>query len=147
MSDEKRAELKKRVDQFNALELPGQSPMMHMGTSYLVNDLWREVKRVAKENKRVVDDCNERLRKKQKQVIFLQDNTTCLSDERYRYKEELEANKAVAVALQREIKDLRGALVMVRAFFENPYEVPFTKENLLETINEALADREKKDEQ
>ena len=36
-------ELEKRVELFRALELPGQPKMMHMGTSYLVNDLWREV--------------------------------------------------------------------------------------------------------
>jgi hypothetical protein len=39
-------ELKTRVDQFNALELPGQPRSMHMGTSYLVNDLWRELRRM-----------------------------------------------------------------------------------------------------
>jgi hypothetical protein len=37
-------DLKRRVDQFNMLELPGQPMMMHMGTSYLVNDLWRALK-------------------------------------------------------------------------------------------------------
>lgn len=42
MSDD----LKERVEKFNRLELPGQMPMMHMGTSYLVNDLWREVQRL-----------------------------------------------------------------------------------------------------
>ena len=35
-----------RVQQFNALELPGQPGAMHTGTSYLVNDLWAEVKRL-----------------------------------------------------------------------------------------------------
>ena len=39
MSDE----LKERVLQFNMLKLPGQMPMMHMGTRYLVNDLLAEV--------------------------------------------------------------------------------------------------------
>lgn len=38
--------LEERVNQFNCLELPGQPMGMHMGTSYLVNDLWREVKRL-----------------------------------------------------------------------------------------------------
>jgi hypothetical protein len=38
--------LEDRVNKFNALELPGQPKMMHMGTSYLVNDLWREVKQL-----------------------------------------------------------------------------------------------------
>lgn len=33
-------ELKSRVDQFNTLSLPGQPFGIHMGTSYLVNDLW-----------------------------------------------------------------------------------------------------------
>jgi len=36
-------ELKKRVDQFKSLSLPGQPMAMHMGTSYLVNDLWKEI--------------------------------------------------------------------------------------------------------
>jgi hypothetical protein len=39
-------DMKERVDKFNRLELPGQPIMMHMGTSYLVNDLWREVERL-----------------------------------------------------------------------------------------------------
>jgi hypothetical protein len=39
-------DLEDRVHKFNAMELPGQMQMMHMGTSYLVNDLWREVKRL-----------------------------------------------------------------------------------------------------
>ncbi len=37
-------DLAERVLKFNSLELPGQPMMMHMGTSYLVNDLWAEVK-------------------------------------------------------------------------------------------------------
>ena len=41
-------ELEKRVQQFNSLSLPGQGVSMHMGTSYLVNDLWREVQRLRK---------------------------------------------------------------------------------------------------
>jgi len=39
-------ELKSRIEQFNSLSLPGQGMSMHMGTSYLVNDLWREVLRL-----------------------------------------------------------------------------------------------------
>lgn len=39
-------DLKGRVNQFNAMKLPGQPMGMHMGTSYLVNDLWREVERL-----------------------------------------------------------------------------------------------------
>ena len=38
--------LKERVDQFNTLELPGQPQSMHMGTSYLVHDLWCEIERL-----------------------------------------------------------------------------------------------------
>lgn len=38
--------LEERVRMFHALELPGQPQGMHMGTSYLVNDLWREVQRL-----------------------------------------------------------------------------------------------------
>jgi len=39
-------DLEKRVQQFNTLSLPGQMRVMHMGTSYLVHDLWREVQRL-----------------------------------------------------------------------------------------------------
>lgn len=35
--------LEDRVMKFRMLALPGQPPMMHMGTSYLVEDLWREL--------------------------------------------------------------------------------------------------------
>ncbi|MCY0146158.1 hypothetical protein OEG84_24955 [Hoeflea sp. G2-23] len=42
MADAKE-KLKDRVLKFQMLELPGQPMMMHMGTSYLVQDLWREV--------------------------------------------------------------------------------------------------------
>ena len=38
-----------RVQQFNSLQLPGQPMGMHMGTSYLVNDLWHEVQRLREE--------------------------------------------------------------------------------------------------
>jgi hypothetical protein len=36
-------DLETRVQQFKTMSLPGQPRGMHMGTSYLVNDLWREV--------------------------------------------------------------------------------------------------------
>jgi hypothetical protein len=39
-------ELNNRIEQFNCLELPGQPMSMHMGTSYLVNDLWKEILRL-----------------------------------------------------------------------------------------------------
>jgi len=42
-------DLAKRVNQFNMRSLPGQPMVMHMGTSYLVNDLWIEVQRLRKE--------------------------------------------------------------------------------------------------
>ena len=38
--------LKKRVEQFHCLQLPGQPMAMHMGTSYLVNDLVAEIERL-----------------------------------------------------------------------------------------------------
>lgn len=41
--------LEERVRKFNSLQLPGQPLGMHMGTSYLVNDLWQEVKRLREE--------------------------------------------------------------------------------------------------
>ena len=39
-------DLATRVQQFVRMELPGQPRVMHIGTSYLVNDLWREVQRL-----------------------------------------------------------------------------------------------------
>jgi hypothetical protein len=39
-------ELERRVQQFNELKLPGQPKTLHMGTFYLVNDLWREIERL-----------------------------------------------------------------------------------------------------
>ena len=36
--------LEERVKQFEMMRLPGQPRAIHMGTSYLINDLWREVK-------------------------------------------------------------------------------------------------------
>ena len=45
----KKDDLKERVEQFRALELPGQPMGMHMGTMYLVDDLWREVQHLREE--------------------------------------------------------------------------------------------------
>ena len=39
-------DLATRFQQFVRMELPGQPRVMHIGTSYLVNDLWREVQRL-----------------------------------------------------------------------------------------------------
>ena len=39
-------DLRDRVKRFNMLQLPGQPLGMHMGTSRLVNDLWRELQRL-----------------------------------------------------------------------------------------------------
>ena len=39
-------DLKNRVEQFSALELPGQPQGMHIGTLYLVGDLWRAVQKL-----------------------------------------------------------------------------------------------------
>ena len=36
-------DLKERVDQFRTMSLPGQSMGMHMGTAYLVADLWTTI--------------------------------------------------------------------------------------------------------
>lgn len=55
MTQEKEAleNLKKRVEQFNALELPGQPMGMHMGTAYLVGDLMRALLSLSAERKEV----------------------------------------------------------------------------------------------
>jgi hypothetical protein len=46
-----------RVRAFEMLELPGQPEMMHMGTSYLVGDLWREVRRLDAALSMTLADC------------------------------------------------------------------------------------------
>ena len=51
IENEKIDKLKERVDKFNSLQLPGQGLSMHMGTYYLVNDLWRELQKCIKEQK------------------------------------------------------------------------------------------------
>lgn len=48
MGTKSKDDLEERVQQFNRLALPGQPLGMHMGTSYLVDDLWREVQRLRK---------------------------------------------------------------------------------------------------
>ena len=49
----KENDLFERVLQFKLLELPGQPQSMHMGTSYLVDDLEKEIKRLRAEIKRL----------------------------------------------------------------------------------------------
>jgi hypothetical protein len=44
-----RPSLKERVNQFNTLSLPGQPSGVHMGTSYLVNDLWKKILELEKQ--------------------------------------------------------------------------------------------------
>ena len=41
--------LEERVNLFNRMALPGQPLGMHMGTSYLVNDLMREIRELQAE--------------------------------------------------------------------------------------------------
>ena len=38
--------LEEKVNQFKSLGIPGQPTGMHMGTYYLISDLWEEVKRL-----------------------------------------------------------------------------------------------------
>lgn len=42
-------DLEQRVQQYRTFELPGQPMATHMGTSYLINDLWKEVERLRAE--------------------------------------------------------------------------------------------------
>ena len=46
-----RDNLEEQVVQFMQGKLPGQPMIAHMGTTYLVNDLWREVQRLRQELK------------------------------------------------------------------------------------------------
>lgn len=46
MDDSERlTDLRSRILKFNMLQLPGQPQGMHMGTSYLIDDLWWELQR------------------------------------------------------------------------------------------------------
>lgn len=47
--------LEERVDQYTRLELPGQPQSSHVGTSYLVRDLWTEVKRLREVEKQYIE--------------------------------------------------------------------------------------------
>ena len=53
--------LSERVRQFNGMELPGQVGATHIGTQYLVNDLWREVQRLQQEKQFVTKQSRSRL--------------------------------------------------------------------------------------
>lgn len=44
-TDERFDDLRDRVIRFNLMDLPGQPMGMHMGTSYLVDNLWTELQR------------------------------------------------------------------------------------------------------
>lgn len=50
--NDKIKDLRNRVEQFQMLQLPGQPMGMHMGTSYLVDDLWRELEKLYKEKEK-----------------------------------------------------------------------------------------------
>ena len=56
---EEETSFEERVHQFNTLKLPGQPMSMHMGTSYLVNDLWGEVQKLRKERDQLSTDYRE----------------------------------------------------------------------------------------
>lgn len=45
-TEERFSDLTDRVSKFHLLQLPGQPQGMHMGTSYLIADLWCELQRV-----------------------------------------------------------------------------------------------------
>lgn len=60
-ADDRLKDLKERVALFERMELPGQIKMMHMGTAYLVGDLWRMVQSLsALERQESADDIIER---------------------------------------------------------------------------------------
>lgn len=47
--EEKFVDLTDRMTKFHQLELPGQPRAMHMGTSYLVVDMWSYIKELRDE--------------------------------------------------------------------------------------------------
>ncbi|CDO34089.1 hypothetical protein [Novosphingobium sp. KN65.2] len=56
MTDKLNAEtLRDRVNQFQRIELPGQPMMMHMGTNYLVRDLWAAVSDLLSTNEQMAE--------------------------------------------------------------------------------------------
>jgi hypothetical protein len=75
---EKDDDLATRIDQFRTFSLPGQPISMHMGTSYLVNDLWREVMKLRLDNANLTDD-NDLLRKQLDEAKqYMNHKPTCL---------------------------------------------------------------------
>lgn len=52
--DEKLADLEKRCLEFQTLSLPGQMPLMHMGTGYLVSDLADTVRELSADRTKTV---------------------------------------------------------------------------------------------
>ncbi|MEW8120045.1 MAG: hypothetical protein AB2792_23030 [Candidatus Thiodiazotropha sp.] len=68
MSDDN---LETRVRKFNCMELPGQPLGMHMGTSYLVNDLWREVQKLKEESPSDPAGYDDLVKKLQQRVVAL----------------------------------------------------------------------------
>ena len=50
LEKEKLEDLEKRTMDFKCLQLPGQPMMGHMGTNYLVNDLYQAMKMLDREN-------------------------------------------------------------------------------------------------
>ena len=56
---EEETSFEERDYQFNTLKLPGQPMSIHMGTSYLVNDLWGEVQKLRKECDQLSTDYRE----------------------------------------------------------------------------------------
>jgi len=59
MSMSDKPSLEERVISFHVMELPGQPQMMHMGTSFLICDLWREICRLTTQAPRDHPDYNQ----------------------------------------------------------------------------------------
>ena len=86
-------DLEKRVLQFNSMQLPGQPMGMHMGTSYLVNDLWREVNGLKKALQIHADA------KQKKPVVICLCGSTRFADHHAVMRRELEKEGAIVLMI------------------------------------------------
>ena len=113
MSDE----LKERVLQFNMLKLPGQMPMMHMGTNSLVNDLLAEVEKLRAQLDEVTADQEKVVRNwysRGEEIHALKAQLDTVTKERDRQYDETVNQIAKVGALEQQLDALRRVLTRER---------------------------------
>ena len=87
------ADILDRVKQFNLMKLPGQMQAMHMGTSYLVDDLTRAVKAFA-----------AAIPEREREIAGLNAALKCYSDEQAKDKAEARTLRARILELEARLE-------------------------------------------